>query len=188
MSYLWLTSAESYIFGYCMMYKWSILFHMPIMCSIEIYIRMSTTSVSQYHVHIGCDQYQPQYYRVFKSLPKSAKGREVKRIGTLAREDGEFIVYVFLVGELGAPTTLYVNGIYNITTGTWFTDFGQEMTYYRWGDAEPDDPPSKIYIRLLNNGSDSYEFKTTHGNKDRPFICESIWFEQNLKSLLITLC
>ena len=79
LSYLWLTSAESYyIFRCCMMYKWSIIFHMQILCSIEIYIRMSTSSVSQYHVRIGCDQYKPQDYRVFKALPKSAKGREGK--------------------------------------------------------------------------------------------------------------
>ena len=76
-----LTSPVSNIKVLYSVYKWSMLRHMPTLCSVDIYWSEWVRHQWPQFQHIACERFQSDIGREFKNLPKYAKGerREADR-------------------------------------------------------------------------------------------------------------
>ena len=68
-------------------YKWSVLRHMPSLCSVDIFKRICTSPVTPILAYIGCERVSRILAVSIKTCLNPPRGRGGKRIGTLASED-----------------------------------------------------------------------------------------------------
>ena len=75
-----------WIFRYCMVYKWSLLCHMPILCSVDIYTRIITSLVTHYLL-MWWGHNSRKITKCLKTCLNLPRGRGRQRTKTLSSKD-----------------------------------------------------------------------------------------------------